>query len=95
MVWSDATETTFEIVRRRPRIARGHKNICGLFNWLGGGNLIDVHEGHGGLWGEFELSLPEQVGCYTGRGSQGVGDKKRCDEGLEKRVVTICGVEKK
>jgi hypothetical protein len=58
IIWLDATKSIFQIVRHAQRIAGGYKNIRGLFNGLGGGNLIDIHESHCGFWREFELSLP-------------------------------------
>jgi hypothetical protein len=70
MVWGDATETTIQIVRRRPWIARGHEYIGSLFNGVRGGNWIDVHEGHAG---KFEFALPKQIGRNARRGSQ-IGD---------------------
>lgn len=53
VVGFDATESTIQIVWCSPGIAGGHDHVRGLLHGLGGGHLVDIHEGHCGLWREF------------------------------------------
>lgn len=68
VVGRDTAKSTFEVVRCWPWIARGNADSGRLFEGLGFN--FDIDESHDGWRGQRKFSSPEQICCYTWRGSQ-------------------------